>query len=378
MTANDPFNHPLMGTPVEASSAASALADVIRAIGGGTTGLGLQATAASGVDPTGGLPSTNIGGDAVAPQGATSTGNGQETSSPVPAGTSVEQGYGNNGHPGVDLGVPLDTQILAAETGTVTHAANDDPQGYGEWIEITGANGIITRYGHLHGMNVKVGDQVNAGQIIGTSGGEAGGPTSGNSSGAHLHFEVRVDGHTVDPTPFLAGGYQVIGGQGGAVATTADPKELARVALHNVINGLSGQPVEDQPAQTTDQQTQGETSDTGNFAEDILKGVGAPVTPENVRVIEAWMRAEGGASHNNPLNTTQDAPGASNFNDVGVKTYSSYQQGVQATVQTLLNGMYANIIDALKKGNSAKAVADAIANSPWGTGGLVQQIVGGG
>lgn len=312
------------------------------------------------------------------PQGAT----GIDESSPVPKDTPVTGAYGEDrgggGHPGIDLGVPLDTQILAATSGTVTHAANDDPNGYGEWVEITADNGVVTRYGHLHSASVNVGDHVNAGQIIATSGGEKGGATSGNSSGAHLHFEVRIDGHTVDPTPFLAGGYQIVGGTGDT-PSTADPIAIYHAQQSFTNSTVGADPFtnlqSNQPATTTQASAAGTQGQTGNFAEDVLRGIGAPITPDNLRVMEAWMRAEGGANHNNPLNTTQGAEGATDWNSVGVKSYVSYQQGVAATIQTLLNGLYPNIINALKAGNSADAVAAAIENSPWGTGGLVTQII---
>ena len=108
----------------------------------------------------------------------------------------------------------------------------------------------------------------------------------------------------------------------------------------------------------------------------VLKGIGAPVTPQNLMYVNTWARAEGGSASNNPFNTTQLAPGATSYNSVGVRNYTSPQQGIQATVQTLLNGRYGNIISALRQGTSAKAAAEALANSPWGTGSLVLKALG--
>lgn len=379
MTSTDLFGGAAPTTEVDPEKAATALGDILgffhgEAFNGASaisSGIGNMSASEGSTTTTTTTPST----------GTATTG---DEASPVPQGTAVSQPYGNNGHPGVDLSVPVGTQILAANTGTVTHAANDDPGGYGDWVEITGDDGIITRYGHLSGTTVTQGSKVHAGQVIGQSGGAAGATGSGNSTGPHLHFEVRQGDHTIDPTPFLAGGYQIVGGVSGdtTTATQPDPQALAAVQLQNVVDVLSGrEPQSIQPTQsaTTPTATPGAGApDTGNFASDLLTGLGVPVTPENLRVIDAWMRAEGGASHNNPLNTTQGAPGASDFNSVGVKTYTSYQQGLQATIQTLTNGLYSNILDALRSGTSAKAVADAIAASPWGTGQLVQQIIAGG
>jgi hypothetical protein len=111
------------------------------------------------------------------------------------------------------------------------------------------------------------------------------------------------------------------------------------------------------------------------FAKGLLAKIGAPDTPQNLKFLDAWQKAEGGSA-DNPFNTTQDAPGASTFNSAGVKRYPSVQEGLNATAQTLLNGKYGNIVSSLRQGTSAQQSAQALANSPWGTGSLVEQIVG--
>ncbi len=101
----------------------------------------------------------------------------------------------------------------------------------------------------------------------------------------------------------------------------------------------------------------------------LLDRLGAPVTNENLRGLFAWIDAESNAaSLLNPLATTQGAPGARNANSVGVKGYPSVEIGLDATVQTLRNGHYPNILDALARGDSALRLTDAVAASPWGTG----------
>jgi hypothetical protein len=111
------------------------------------------------------------------------------------------------------------------------------------------------------------------------------------------------------------------------------------------------------------------------WARDLLAALGMPRTRENVRALVAWARAEGTAAAHNPLATTQAHPGATNFNSVGVKNYLSYHDGIEATVRTLTNGRYHAILDALRRGDDALAVARAIANSPWGTGDLVLRVL---
>lgn len=114
----------------------------------------------------------------------------------------------------------------------------------------------------------------------------------------------------------------------------------------------------------------------------VLRGIGAPVNQNNLALLRAWQQAEGGGTANNanfnPLNTTQPARGAGSINSVGVRSYRSAQQGIQATVQTLLNGHYTNVIHALRSGAAPSVTAQAIADSPWGTGGGVLRVLGSG
>jgi peptidoglycan hydrolase CwlO-like protein len=108
------------------------------------------------------------------------------------------------------------------------------------------------------------------------------------------------------------------------------------------------------------------------WARALLVAMRFPVTADNVAAITAWEMAEGGHWYNtayyNPLNTTQSMPGATVFNSVGVKAYTSWKQGLEATMITLRNGYYGGILDALRRGNDATAVAAAVGASPWGTG----------
>lgn len=109
-----------------------------------------------------------------------------------------------------------------------------------------------------------------------------------------------------------------------------------------------------------------------SWAQALLTAIGAPVSPENLRAITAWERAEGGHWSNgarfNPLNTTQRMPGSAPMNSVGVQAYTSWSQGLTATVTTLRNGHYGGILAALRAGSCAPCVAAAVGASPWGTG----------
>jgi TolB-like protein len=91
--------------------------------------------------------------------------------------------------------------------------------------------------------------------------------------------------------------------------------------------------------------------------------------------MQAWIKSEGTRAQFNPLATTRKAEGATNFNSVGVKNFVSYEQGVDTTIGAITNGLYDDVITALRRGDDAYAVADAIAASRWGTGGLVRKVL---
>ncbi|WP_438486645.1 M23 family metallopeptidase [Streptomyces sp. S186] len=106
-------------------------------------------------------------------------------------------------HSGQDFVVPTGTQVHAVHEGTVVKAGPNgggDGPAYGNAIVIKHANGIYTQYAHLSQIQVQVGQQVSTGQQIGLSG------STGNSTGPHLHFEVRTGpnyGSGIEPTGFL-------------------------------------------------------------------------------------------------------------------------------------------------------------------------------
>lgn len=101
----------------------------------------------------------------------------------------------------------------------------------------------------------------------------------------------------------------------------------------------------------------------------LLDRLGAPVTMENIKALAAWIGAEANnARFRNPLATTMGAAGATNVNEVGVKSYPTDEIGLDATVQTLTNGLYEPILAGLRAGDSAHRVVAAVAASPWGTG----------
>jgi len=97
-------------------------------------------------------------------------------------------------HTGIDIGVPLGSPVVATHSATVLFAGWS-AYGYG-YLVILQNGAYITYYAHLTNFNVKGGDLVGAGSVIGWSG------STGNSTGPHLHYETRIDDIPVDPLTF--------------------------------------------------------------------------------------------------------------------------------------------------------------------------------
>jgi len=98
-------------------------------------------------------------------------------------------------HKGLDFRGPMGAPIYAAADGRVTFVGRKS--GYGKVVEITHGNGLTTRYAHMSRFSARVGQEVEAGHVIGAIG------STGRSTGPHLHFEVRINGRAVNPRPFL-------------------------------------------------------------------------------------------------------------------------------------------------------------------------------
>lgn len=113
--------------------------------------------------------------------------------------------YGDwRGHKGIDISNSLGDSITAAASGTVTYVCNTwggqnyGGTGYGNYLTIDHGNGIVTLYAHCSDVIVSQGDYVSSGQVIAYVG------STGTSTGAHIHFEVQVNGTAVNPREYLS------------------------------------------------------------------------------------------------------------------------------------------------------------------------------
>jgi murein DD-endopeptidase MepM/ murein hydrolase activator NlpD len=135
-----------------------------------------------------------------AQRGAGTTGDGQPSASGLiwPCDGVVVSGFGlrwGRMHEGIDIGCAYGTPNRAAAAGTVIHAGWLG--GYGNLVVVDHGNGLSTAYAHASSILVSLGQSVSQGQTVSLVG------STGNSTGPHLHFEVRVNGVAVDPLPYL-------------------------------------------------------------------------------------------------------------------------------------------------------------------------------
>ena len=119
----------------------------------------------------------------------------------LPTSGMISSRYGSassirsSSHTGLDIASAVGTPIKVVANGTVTYAAYSGSYGY--LVKVDHGNGVETWYAHTNKMYVKVGQEVKAGDVIATVG------NTGNSTGPHLHLEVRINGQHVNPQKYL-------------------------------------------------------------------------------------------------------------------------------------------------------------------------------
>lgn len=335
-------------------------------------------------------------------KGGDAPSSGTKTQAPI-SGASITASFGQKGdlwksgsHTGQDYGAAMGTPVKAIADGTVL--PSNSSEAYGTNIVIDHGGGYTSLYGHLSSKSVNTGSSVSRGQVIGKVG------KTGNATGPHLHLEVRKDGHPIDPEQFLKGSV-ADANPNASGSKGSESSSVASLVLGNapgidlsggfdLVSSLFDSAITstlrttDPSGQTSRETGAGIILGTGDqqaWARKFLNAVGAPLSEENLKAMTTWMAWEGGhwknSANYNPLNTTQPESGATSMNSVGVKRYKSWEQGLQATVETIKNGRYSNIMSALMRGDSAQAVISAINDSPWGThikggGPANQQVVG--
>ena len=104
-------------------------------------------------------------------------------------------------HTGIDFAGPYNSRVLATATGRVVYAGYKGA--YGKTVTVNHGNGITSQYSHMSRIDVRVGEYVEKGRVVGRQG------STGRSTGQHLHYEVRYYNRPLDPSRFLNAGYYV-------------------------------------------------------------------------------------------------------------------------------------------------------------------------
>lgn len=172
---------------------------------------------------------------------------------PVPSTSIVTQTFSEHVHRarvnnwqnyngGIDWAIASGSPIVAAQAGTVTTMRND-ATGYGTHVRIQHDGGFLSIYAHMMDFAVRTGDKVSAGDVIGRS------DNTGNSTGPHLHFELRKNNVAIDPAPLLVLSLTGDGGQprpdggdgtgeqpGGGLPVGEEPEAFPALPMARVIS----------------------------------------------------------------------------------------------------------------------------------------------
>ena len=131
---------------------------------------------------------------------------------PLGKKTLIRQKYKEGEHYGIDIGATVGTDVISIADGTIVRADNNNKDGYGNFMCVKHPNldgkTLYSCYAHLSKFSKNIGDEVKKGEVIGKSGGEKGAYGSGNSSGPHLHFEIRetLINCCLDPEKYITTG----------------------------------------------------------------------------------------------------------------------------------------------------------------------------
>ena len=292
---------------------------------------------------------------------------------------------------------------------------------YGTQVTVTGDEGYPDIfYTHLKNVNLQKGDVVKVGDKIGEVSEWDTSPKSthvhiGLPRGNHLKDllknssliftgkgeEQKPDSNvvddvidkTVDKASDMASQIDMLGLGGFAKLARMIRGEKEPTSVGNLLDPTEKEDEkedevnQDSPNVTVDIKdykiTEPSSSDK-SFYSQVLSGVGAPVSKQNLLFFYAWRQAEGAKSTFNPFNTTQPKEGSTLWNCLskkngkcvgGVRNYKSKDDGINATVKTITNGNYKCIVDGLKGDKGAAKIAECSDLKKWGTGGGITRVL---
>jgi hypothetical protein len=150
-------------------------------------------------------------------------------------------------------------------------------------------------------------------------------------------------------------------------------KSIINLALRGLPDDSSNKSIENDD----DKNVPDKTTSDDDFYKKVLDCVGAKPTKGNMDFMYAWRQAEGGNADYNPFNTTKRMPNTTDYNKVGVKNYSSKEDGIKATCDTLKLNHYSDIVDGLKNDVGLRKLSQMNGLKKWGTGQLLSKVADG-
>lgn len=266
-------------------------------------------------------------------------------------------------HGGIDIKVGVGTDVVAGASGVVRVRSGKK---YGTYVDLELDDGTVLRNAHLSGTTVKDGTRVNKGDVIAKSGGARGAPGSGNSTGPHLHYEVRVNGAPVDPREWHQSQPKT---QGAAAGSSAGRPSL-KVMLEEIYADDTRTARQKQEAErvvrslyAADKEAQGEQDAAiANKAYEEIDSTGSLSSATRAALVGANMGDMLPALRNFEKATQDRAAGvAVNEND-GLEAYGRVQVGIA-------NGEIRDIADLMQfkpyvPANLFKQLVDDFAASP--------------
>ena len=253
---------------------------------------------------------------------------------PLPSSGAITQGYSSDEHQALDIAIEEGTPILAAESGTVIHTqvwdgvTMDGDQSYGNMVMLSHADGNTTLYAHLSEISVSPGDAVEKGSEIGKSG------TTGNSTGPHLHLEVRTADGRVDPMKFLQD---------------------------------SQEPLSPEESETVSDESAPETQDAP-LEEKAAEAEYTPL-PEDGVSLQAAHQTKGTLISTGDIHVFTDAPATDTFGEIGtlMNKMMEYPDGSRDTAYCIELGVevnypedYENVEDLIPDPRHLRLVGDAL------------------
>lgn len=253
---------------------------------------------------------------------------------PLPSSGAITQGYSSDEHQALDIAIEEGTPVLAAESGTVVHTqawdgvTMDGDQSYGNMVMLSHADGNTTLYAHLSEISVSPGNAVEKGSEIGKSG------TTGNSTGPHLHLEVRTADGRVDPMKFLQD---------------------------------SQEPLSPEESETASDESAPETQDAP--LEEKAAEAEYTLLPENGVSLQAAHQTKGTLISTGDINVFTDAPATDTFGEIGtlMNKMMEYPDGSRDTAYCIELGVevnypedYENVEDLIPDPQHLRLVGDAL------------------